>query len=592
MHEIQQLIDSGIKIRQTKPSKALSLFMKARELSGNRDKQLMESTFNIAIAQLNLADFKESMKYFHETLTYGSCKSNPFVKAEVYRGIGTIHLRTNNYKEAIKNFTKSEQLSIESKNYQNLHMTYGSFSSLYYKLKINDKALEYSRKSMEIAEKSDTPEMIQYSVMSVGACYFTLNNYSLAEKFLEHSLGMGCNPFAETNALYILAMIRFEGGDIESASTLTQKQIEIARKYNYYVYEALGLAMSGDILAGKDMLPKAIDKYNEAIRIVDGLNDKLVSFSLYKRLIKLYEKLGDAKTLSMLYKKMYNDQEHYLENESRLDVINYDIKEELGKIKKEVEHEKEMNTRLHKALKEISGLNRKLEKMNEEKNNFMAFAVHDLKNPLINILSAVKLMKRRLSDKESIDLSSNIVSQSERMLNLIKRLLDHNAIEQGRIKIECTTFKPAELCEDLIYHYKPLASRKKITLRLENHCNGAVLKTDYEIVFQILENLVSNSIKYSPENTFITLSASQTHEGTVFGVTDQGPGFSETDKQKVFTKFAKLSARPTGDEHSTGLGLSIVKKLCGLIGSEITLDSMQGQGATFKLILPGLSPGE
>jgi signal transduction histidine kinase len=125
--------------------------------------------------------------------------------------------------------------------------------------------------------------------------------------------------------------------------------------------------------------------------------------------------------------------------------------------------------------------------------------------------------------------------------------------------------------------------------RLDFHAkSSARLKTDKLLLWRILENLLSNAIKYSPEGKSIHISSKEENERTIFVIKDEGPGFSEDDKKKMFGKFQKLSARPTGNENSTGLGLSIVKMIVEKLMGSIQVESEQGKGSTFIVSLPNL----
>jgi signal transduction histidine kinase len=103
---------------------------------------------------------------------------------------------------------------------------------------------------------------------------------------------------------------------------------------------------------------------------------------------------------------------------------------------------------------------------------------------------------------------------------------------------------------------------------------------------QVLDNLVSNAVKYSPAGTTIVISASQADGKVTVAVKDQGPGLSEEDQKKLFQKFTRLTARPTGGESSNGLGLSIVKRLAEAMNGNVGCHSVLGQGATFFVQLP------
>jgi signal transduction histidine kinase len=113
---------------------------------------------------------------------------------------------------------------------------------------------------------------------------------------------------------------------------------------------------------------------------------------------------------------------------------------------------------------------------------------------------------------------------------------------------------------------------------------------DRQILGQILDNLVSNAVKFSPRGKTIHVRVDRRQGRVRLEVRDEGPGLTEQDRERLFKRFARLSARPTGGEGSTGLGLSIVAKLAELLGARITCESEPGKGATFTLELPERPP--
>ena len=111
-------------------------------------------------------------------------------------------------------------------------------------------------------------------------------------------------------------------------------------------------------------------------------------------------------------------------------------------------------------------------------------------------------------------------------------------------------------------------------------------RVDHDATVQILENLISNAVKYSPHRTTVQIRSFIDHDRACVSVTDQGPGISGADQKKMFGKFTRLSAKPTGGESSNGLGLSIVKRLAEAMAGGVECRSVLGAGATFTIRLP------
>jgi signal transduction histidine kinase len=241
---------------------------------------------------------------------------------------------------------------------------------------------------------------------------------------------------------------------------------------------------------------------------------------------------------------------------------------------------------------EMSHLNESLRELNNEKNEFLGIVAHDLKNPLSNISMLGKVLSedaKTLSSEEVREFAEDIRTASGRMFELITNLLDVNAIENKAVRITPIPFDLTEVAQHVANDYRGRAELKQLRMLLEMPPENTMVFADKSSTLQIVDNLVSNAVKYSPFGKNITIRLSKEENRVCFEVEDEGQGLSEEDKHKLFGKFARLSARPTGGEHSTGLGLSIAKKLAEAMNGDISCASELGKGATFILSLPALS---
>jgi signal transduction histidine kinase len=132
----------------------------------------------------------------------------------------------------------------------------------------------------------------------------------------------------------------------------------------------------------------------------------------------------------------------------------------------------------------------------------------------------------------------------------------------------------------------PRAAAKQQTFYQEPAVGSCTVAIDPILMVQVLENLLSNAVKYSPPGKSIFIRVKKEASAVRLEVEDQGPGLSAEDQKKLFGKFARLSAKPTGGENSTGLGLSIVKKMVEAMNGQVWCESQPGRGATFILMLP------
>ena len=228
-----------------------------------------------------------------------------------------------------------------------------------------------------------------------------------------------------------------------------------------------------------------------------------------------------------------------------------------------------------------------LERLNIEKNEFLGIAAHDLKNPIFGIQMLAKLIRdiNDLSSEERIEFSNDIITSCDRMIGIITKLLDLNAIESGKIKINLQQYNIKLNILEIIKSYKVKAEQKKITLNFENNSDSEVY-TDLFALMQILENLISNAIKFTESDKNVYLKLFDKDDKLLISIRDEGLGMNENDMKNLFKKFSKLSARPTGGEHSTGLGLSIVKKYIDEVGGTIEVKSKVNEGSEFIISFP------
>ncbi|MDZ4401180.1 hybrid sensor histidine kinase/response regulator [Prosthecobacter sp.] len=225
----------------------------------------------------------------------------------------------------------------------------------------------------------------------------------------------------------------------------------------------------------------------------------------------------------------------------------------------------------------------------EDKDELMGIMAHDLKNSLAGMRLSACLLQSRLADlpPRCAPLVNNIVNASERMLAFMQEFLANQCAEQLQMKSE--TVNLGDVVTKVAANHMPAASTKKIALTTHLPKEALFVKADHEGLTQTLENLVSNAIKFSPEGGAVEITAQRPMAGMVkCFVRDTGPGFTSEDRTKMFRRYGRLSAQPTGDEPSTGLGLSIVKRLVDAMGGNVTLAESisDSTGAEFVIALP------
>ena len=236
----------------------------------------------------------------------------------------------------------------------------------------------------------------------------------------------------------------------------------------------------------------------------------------------------------------------------------------------------------------IERQNQELRRLDELKNRFLGIAAHDLRGPLGHIQFGTSLIldyKEDLAQAEVDKILGDFLQQTRYMLGLIDDLLDVTRIESGNLELRPEPIDLNAFLTELVERHNSLAGPKGTNIWLEAVPTGAVMADPIRLR-QITDNLVSNAVKYSPPGSRVRISVTKLKTEWRFDVEDEGPGIEPEDRQKLFQDFARLSAKPTGGEPSTGLGLAITRRMVEAHSGSIGVDSQPGQGANFWFTLP------
>jgi signal transduction histidine kinase len=238
--------------------------------------------------------------------------------------------------------------------------------------------------------------------------------------------------------------------------------------------------------------------------------------------------------------------------------------------------------------KELERKNTELAALNEQKNYFMGMASHDLRNPLGNIITLAQFIEtesEKLSDEQKTFVHT-IIDSGQFMLNLLNDLLDISRIESGNVNIQMNEIDLLDLVQSAIGDSRYHAQKKNISIQFSAHENLPSPCGDASQLRQVMNNLISNAIKYSMPGTTVEVLIEKQESSIIISVADQGQGIPEEELEKVFRPFHKTSVKSTAGEKSTGLGLTIAKRVVEAHNGEIRVSSQVGKGSVFSFSLP------
>lgn len=239
--------------------------------------------------------------------------------------------------------------------------------------------------------------------------------------------------------------------------------------------------------------------------------------------------------------------------------------------------------------RQLRSLSAHLQKLNTDKNRFLGIVSHDIRGAFSNVISVSRMLTDGTLTEaaEASGFLTDIGIEAEHMMTLAENLLNLEVIERQDARPASERVETRALL-NFVFQFHQLATRaKRITIVLES--DDVPVRGDLTSCRQVLTNLVSNAVKYSPigSTVWVVVRRDEANASLVrLSVRDQGPGLSADDQEKLFTPYTRLTSKATANEHSVGLGLSIVKLMTEAMGGQVTCESRLGHGAIFSAVLP------
>lgn len=229
-----------------------------------------------------------------------------------------------------------------------------------------------------------------------------------------------------------------------------------------------------------------------------------------------------------------------------------------------------------------------LNKQNESKTKFLGVASHDLRNPLVSIRGISQYLETEkfgpLNEGQR-ELVHTIVEASEGMLSLVEDLLDVSMFETGQMRLNLERQPLEALVDQAVNLHSAAAGAKRIALQKESKADDSEGEFDRKLVSRVIDNLVSNAIKFSPSETTVRLVVESDVDRLYLKVEDEGPGIPDDEFDKLFKEFGRTSNLPTGGESSSGIGLYVCQRIAHSHGGEISVENRSSKGTRFTVAL-------
>lgn len=500
---------------------------------------------NMGIINMEKHDHAGAIRYYRKAIDLNNKIGDKLSNARMINNIGLVYQKKMMLDSALDYFnTALTALDIEKQKYGYALVT-NNIGICYRDLKQYDKALE----QFETAKKLQTELNDQYGLglanFNIGRSYYHKGDYRKSIKAFNEAAGYA----ATTSNLNLLEDISDWTARTYEANGDFRNAYKYQKQAKTYADSVQAKSLSNEI-ADLEVKYQVKQQQNE-IELLKSQNELHLATSRNKDLVLLTSAVFSVLILTLLI---------VLWRSLR-------IKQKANAI--------------------IREKNEKLEHLNHEKNSLMGIVAHDLVSPLnsiagiTNILPSVGPLNE--PQKEFVAVITNVVNSSRA---LVKDLMDLSALENNELKVHLEPVSITEVISDCKTKYTAEAISKGISVVIVDDEPIAPVYTDKSHVDRVLQNLLSNALKFSNPGSTVRMGASRNEDVVTFFVSDEGPGITEKDQKLMFRKFMKLTARPTNGESSTGLGLSIVKALIEDLGGKIVVDSTVGKGTTFMCEIP------
>jgi len=519
--------------------------------------------------------------------------------ASVFNNMAATNNQLGNFAEALTYYQKCPDL-FEQANYPlGSAIALTNIGIVYENLKDYQKALEFHERSIVIVKEIGEPRRLAQSLHNTAATLRLLKKYDEALEKSLHSLELSQknnDSQSVANSFRLLSAINRELGNSKEAIDYSLKSLELSREAKDVFKIISSLIETATTYRMFERFKKTEELLKEALLLCEGIKAKELLFKIHEELALYYKEVKEFEHALEHFEEFHNLENEVFNEKSDEQIQSMRVLHDVAQKEKEAEIYKLKNI-------ELANFNDRLHELNDEKNEFLGIAAHDLKNPLASIMLTASMVKEyhlRLNPDKLVYEMNKIEITAKRMRSIISNLLDVNAIETGKLNINFEVIDGSEVLSDVINDYIAKSKLKDIRLIFNNDAESSCINVDKNSIHEVWENVISNSVKYSPKGKTVWVRAFQSISTDkvkipdakqdcpyyVVSVKDEGPGISVEDQKKLFSKFGKLSAKPTGGESSTGLGLSIVKKLAELMNGIVWCESNFGEGATFFTAFP------
>ena len=565
--------------------------------SKNDSSSISDIMINKGMTYYNQENFPRALALFHDALEIKLNSDDIVGVAGLYNNIGMVHRSRQDDKKAADYYAKALEIWQERGDLQGIGMTTNNLGVAKAELGKNREAISYFSKSLEIAKRMNYGRGVADNTRNIGRAYFRLGKLDSAMVYQKRALKMARQsgqPQIVAPILVDMAQIHVEWKNYDQAMADAREALKLNEQVQLMSIRQTANRAMYEIYNARGNSDEALTHYKKYIAARDSIQSeknyrKVVQLEYQYNLNRERQKLQAEKEKQSIAYEARIAREELVNNIYLVALIaglivigfifrSYRIKQ---KANEEIRKKKEQ---IEKQADELKEAYEKLQQLDDFKEGMANMLVHDLKNPLSQIIHA---SRKNGGSAPQLD---RIQQAGHQMLNLVMNILDVYKYENASMELNHQPHAISKLAENAVERVNQQAEAKNLQIEMLIP-ESATVNVDKDIVERVFENLLTNAIKYSPTGETITVAAERQEDGLKVSVRDRGEGIPKEQQEKVFNRFEQMVARELGETRSTGLGLSFCKLAVEAHGSSIGINSEPGEGTTFFFYLP-LADGE
>lgn len=561
------------------------------------DKNVMAKVYATRASVVSENNPVEALQYNYDALSIFQEEGDKHSEAISRNNIGLLLYGQGDYEKALEEYRHSLALHTQDGDQVQMAITYNNMANALNGLGDVDDAINALNDAISINRELDlTPRVIrnQYNLAQIHLDSQEYDvAYSLFSEGYESSREAGFAP----GLMYLsfgLASTLYETERFEEAMPYIVETRNLAQQMGNIVLMADGWELKSALLEEKGDYQSALDAYRNYKAYADSIDEN--------RRDREFEEVRAAYEVDMavadneLLRQELDSQERLSKNQRGflyvllvalivIGVLMIVFYRNQRKLKFAYENLEQKNNQILHKNTQLEELNQELQRLNNDKKRLMDVIVHDLRNPLFGVIGFLDVISESVEDETELMHIEMARNSAYRLNQMIDSLLEVQSLDKQNEKLDIHTTRVDELVKKAANDFQEGARRKNISLEIQ------VVRLNVEtyapFLNRILDNLISNALKFSegPSRILVEVKKSGSDHWQLI-VGDEGPGFTEDDKKKAFQMFAKLSAKPTNSEPSTGLGLYAVNMLVKRLMGTVWLESEQGKGSTFICEFP------